>query len=202
MKKSLVILAAMAAFVFGATSCNTNTATTSNATESGSTVSAQKGSIVYFDLGRVMSEYDMANDKVSAFNTKAQGIMDEINRRGNSIQNELNTLQDKYNKGLITTSTAQAQERQIQQKGNDFSNYQMQKEQELAEEQNVLNNQIADAIKTYVDKLQSQNGYAMVIATQGDILPMPVCSADPSLDITDMILEGLNSEYVSSKNEK
>lgn len=201
MKKSLVILAAMAAFVFGTTSCNTNTATTP-ATDGESAVVAQKGSIVYFDLTRVMSEYDMANDLISAFNTKAQGIMDDINRRGTSIQNEMNTLQDKYNKGLITTSTAQAQERQIQQKGNDFSNYQLQKEQELAEEQNVINNQIADAIKTYVDKVQSQNGYAMVIANQGDILPMPICSADPALNITDAILEGLNSEYVSSKNNK
>ena len=37
-------------------------------------------------------------------------------------------------------------------------------------------------------------------ATQGDILPSPVVTADPELDITDAILAGLNAEYVQNKN--
>ena len=61
-------------------------------------------------------------------------------------------------------------------------------------------NQIADAIKTFVDKFNAENGYAMIIATQGDILPSPVVTADPELDITDAILAGLNAEYVQNKN--
>ena len=35
----------------------------------------------------------------------------------------------------------------------------------------------------------------MIIATQGDILPMPVVAADESLDITDALIEGLNAAY-------
>ena len=43
--------------------------------------------------------------------------------------------------------------------------------------------------------------YAMIIATQGDILPMPVVAADESLDITDALIEGLNAAYVKEKGK-
>jgi hypothetical protein len=39
----------------------------------------------------------------------------------------------------------------------------------------------------------------MIIATQGDILPQPVAMGDPSLDITEEILAGLNDEYIKNK---
>ena len=41
----------------------------------------------------------------------------------------------------------------------------------------------------------------MIIATQGDILPMPVVAADESLDITDALIEGLNAAYVKEKGK-
>jgi Skp family chaperone for outer membrane proteins len=45
-------------------------------------------------------------------------------------------------------------------------------------------------------------GYSMILTTQGDLLPAPVVTADPKLDITDDILEGLNAEYVANKGKE
>ena len=69
----------------------------------------------------------------------------------------------------------------------------------MAEEQQVMLNQIADAIKTFLDDFNAEKKYAMIISTQGAVLPAPVAAADPELDITDEILEGLNAEYVKTK---
>ena len=63
-------------------------------------------------------------------------------------------------------------------------------------------NKIADAINSYVAEFNARQGYAMILATQGDILTIPVVAADSSLDITDALLEGLNAEYVKSKGKK
>lgn len=63
-------------------------------------------------------------------------------------------------------------------------------------------NQIADAINNYVKEFNADKGYAMILTTQGDILPMPVVTADESLDITDELLEGLNAAYVKTKGQK
>ena len=163
---------------------------------------AGSGAIVYFNLDRVLNEYDMANDLRSVVESKAQGIQEEVNRRGNKLQNDVNSFQEKINKGLITRSVAEVQGQKLEQQRNDFNNFANQKNQEIAEEQQVMMNNIGDAIKTFLDKYASDNSYARVIATQGDILPAPVAAADSSLDVTDDIIVKLNDEYVKTKSKK
>ena len=163
---------------------------------------AGSGAIVYFNLDRVLNEYDMANDLRSVVESKAQGIQEEVNRRVNKLQNDVNSFQEKINKGLITRSVAEVQGQKLEQQRNDFNNFANQKNQEIAEEQQVMMNNIGDAIKTFLDKYASDNSYAMVIATQGDILPAPVAAADSSLDVTDDIIVKLNDEYVKTKSKK
>lgn len=163
---------------------------------------AGSGAIVYFNLDRVLNEYDMANDLRSVVESKAQGIQEEVNRRGNKLQNDVNSFQEKINKGLITRSVAEVQGQKLEQQRDDFNNFANQKNQEIAEEQQVMMNNIGDAIKTFLDKYASDNSYAMVIATQGDILPAPVAAADSSLDVTDDIIVKLNDEYVKTKSKK
>ncbi len=162
---------------------------------------AAPGSIVYFNLDRVLKEYDMANDLSSVVETKVQGIQEEVNRRGNKLQKDINAFQDKINKGTITSASAAVQQDKLQQQNNEFQNYAAQKQQEIAEEQQVMMNQIGDAIKTFLDKFNEDKKYGMIISTQGDILPAPVVTGDASLDITDEIIAGLNEEYVKNKNK-
>ncbi len=89
----------------------------------------------------------------------------------------------------------------LQEQQNNFNNYAAQKQQEIAEEQQVMMNQIGDAIKTFLDKFNEEHKYAMIIATQGSVLPAPVATGDPDLDVTDAIISGLNDEYVQSKGK-
>ena len=162
---------------------------------------ALQGEIVYFNMDRVLAEYDMANDLRSVFETKANSINQEVQRRVNKFQKDANSFQDKINKGLMTQSTAQVQYQKLQEQDASFQNYAAQKQQEILEEQQVMLNQISDAIKTFVDQFNEEKGYAMIIATQGDILPMPVVTGDAALDITDALIEGLNAAYVKEKGK-
>ena len=201
MKKLTLFLsiAAMTAFV----ACNNNNtaAGSSEAAQAGEGAAAA-GSIVYFNMDRVLNEYDMANDLRSVVETKVGSINQEVTRRGNKLEKDIKAFQDKINKGLLTQSVAETQSQKLSQQQNDFQNYAAQKQQEIAEEQQVMMNQIADAINTYVKEFNADKGYAMILTTQGDILPMPVVTADESLDITDELLEGLNAAYVKTKGQK
>ena len=170
-------------------------------TEEGASA-ASKGDIVYFNLDLVINGYDMANDLRSVVETKAHNITDEINRRGNKLQNDVNAFQEKINKGLITRSVAEVQGQKLEEQRNAFNEYANQKNQEMAEEQQVMMNNIGDAMKKFLDKYAADKGYAMILATQGDILPAPVAAGDSRLDITEDIIAGLNSEYVATKSKK
>ncbi len=157
------------------------------------------GEIVYVQLDRILQEYDMANDKRSVVETKAQNIQAEVTRRGKKLEKDINDFQDKVQKGLMTRSVAEVQQQKLQKAQDDFNLYAQQKQAEIQEEQIVMMNQLADAIKTWLDTYNETMGYAMILTNQGGA---PVITADSTLDITDAVIAGLNEEYVATKSKK
>lgn len=207
MKKITILLSAAAlAAALSFVSCNQagNGKDDDQAQADSTAVSPFNGKIVFYDADRLTAEYDMANDKLSALETKVKGIQNEITRRENNLKAEMNSFQQKYEKGLLTRSVAEEQGAQIQKKQNDYQAYAVRKQEEIAEEQAVTMRQIYDAINTYIQKFNEEHHYSMILATtsgaQGGLLSVPVTAGDPALDITDQILKGLNDEYVKSKN--
>ena len=97
---------------------------------------------------------------------------------------------------------AESQNQKLIQQQNSFQTYAAQKQQEIAEEQQVMMNQIADAINTYIAEFNADKKYSLILATQGDIISVPVVAGAAELDITDTLLEGLNAAYVKTKGKK
>lgn len=199
MKKITLIIGTLAAALLLA-GCKNGAATENQATEASNTPAS--GSIVYFNLDKVLEEYDMANDLRQTVESKAQNISQDLERRQGRIERDIKTFQDKISKGLLVSSVAQQQQEKLQKAQADFQNYYAQKQQEMAEEQQVMMNQIADAIKSFLDSYNAEKGYAMILTTQGAILPAPIATGDASLDITEDILAGLNAEYIKTKSAK
>ena len=108
MKRSTLIFSVLALFAgaISLSSCQNQAAETNSAEPV--EAAAKKGAIVYFNLDRVLNEYDMANDLSSVVQTKAQSIEQELTRRGNKLQGDINTFQQKVDKGLFTRSVAEA----------------------------------------------------------------------------------------------
>lgn len=201
-KISLILGAGSLAAALALTSCSTgNSAPASNASAE-SSPAVQSGAIVYFNMDRVISEYDMANDLRSVVETKVNSINQEVTRRGTKLEKDIKAFQDKINKGLLTQSVAESQNQKLIQQQNSFQTYAAQKQQEIAEEQQVMMNQIADAINTYITEFNADKKYSLILATQGDIISVPVVAGAAELDITDTLLEGLNAAYVKTKGKK
>ena len=195
----LSIVSLVAVVVFGILFLVKDGAPKAEATEGQAVEAAAKGDIVYIDLDRILMEYDMANDLRSVVETKVQNIQAEVNRRGQKLENEVKSFQEKLDKGLMTRSVAEVQSQKLQQQELDFNNYAAQKQQEINEEQVVMMNQLGDAIQTFLTKFNEEKQYAMILTNSGGA---PVITADPALDITEDVLAGLNDEYIKTKNTK
>ena len=203
MKKAFILSAAvLAGLSLTLVSCNNSSS--QNAADNAQTdeVAAAAGSIVYFNLDTILRDYDMANELRSVVETKVNSINQEVTRRRNKLEKDINAFSDKLNKGLLTQSVAQTQNQKLIEQQQSFENYAAQKQQEILEEQQVMMNQLADAINNYIQEFNAEKKYAMIIATQGDILSAPVVAGDSELDITDTLLEGLNAAYVQEKNSQ
>lgn len=201
MKKTSLFLSILAIAGALTVSCNNGAEQNTESSEANEKISL-KGEIVYFNIDRVLNEYDYANDLRSVVETKVASIQQEVNRRGSKLEKDGNAFVDKINKGLLTQSVAQQQQQKLQEQQAAFQNYAQQKEAEIMEEQQVMLNQISDAIKQFIDKFNEENQFALILATQGDILPAPVVAGDPNLDVTDQIIEGLNAAYVEQKKSE
>ena len=194
----LSIISLIAVVTFGIITLTKGGKKTECPAEGGSVAAVEAGAIVYIDLDRILSEYDMANDLRSVVETKAQNIQAEVTRRGQKLEKEVAAYQEKIQKGLMTRSVAEVQGQKLQQQEIDFNNYAAQKQQEINEEQLVMMNQLGDAIHTFITKYNEEKKYAMILTNSGGA---PVITADPALDITEDVLAGLNEEYIKTKNQ-
>ena len=195
----LSIVSLVAVVVFGILFLTKDGSSKAEVSEGQAVEAAAKGDIVYIDLDRILMEYDMANDLRSVVETKIQNIQAEINRRGQKLENEVKSFQEKLDKGLMTRSVAEVQSQKLQEQELEFNNYAAQKDQEISEEQLVMMNQLGDAIQTFLTKYNEEKQYAMILTNSGGA---PVIVADAALNITDDVLAGLNDEYIKTKNSK
>ena len=68
-----------------------------------------------------------------------------------------------------------------------------------AEEEQVMLNRIHYSITEYLKEFNSDYRYKMILSSS---TTGPVLNADPSLDLTQIILEGLNKKYAAEKPEE
>lgn len=195
---ALVVAAAALVLTFVSKSPKTKVAGSTESTA----VAENTSGIAYFNLDEVVANYQMAIDLQQSFEKKANGINDDVTRRRTKLENEDKDLADKLNKGLITRSVAEVKYNDLQKKIADFQQFGQQKQNELAEEQQVILNNIANSVMEYVKKYNSEHHYDLILSTQGNLLSSPVVDAAASLNITSELIDGLNTEYQNNKSKK
>jgi outer membrane protein len=136
----------------------------------------------------------MYNDLKSEWESKAQTVQDDLTKKGRSFESAVKDFQTKIDKGLLTRSQAEEQQQRLVEREQNLQSLSQQKQMELAEEEAVMMRRVMDAIQTYITKYNQDKGYAL-------ILSVPVLAGEPSLNITQDVLAGLNEEYIKSKNK-
>ena len=188
----LILTVAVAAIICScAANGNTNGAQQANAE---SKTPAAQGGIVYIQLDSLVNQYDMYNDLKSELESKVQAVQEDLTKKGRSFESAVKDFQAKIDKGLLTRSQAEEQQQKLVEREQNPQGLSQQKQMELAEEEAVMMRRVMDAIQTYITKYNQDKGYAL-------ILSVPVLAGDPSLNITQDILAGLNEEYIKSKNK-
>ena len=191
----LAVAAAVAALIVSLTAQKPH-----KTTEPVGTTEAVAGDIVYLRLDTLMMQYDMYSDLQSAFEAKAQTIENDLNKKGRKLESDIKNFQNQMNKGLLTRSAAEQQNNSLQQRQANLQNEAAQKQQELAEESQVLLNQVMFAIQSYLEEYNKEHGFAAILTTTE--ATNTVIVGAPALDITQEVVDGLNAEYIKTRNTK
>lgn len=181
----------VAALSFAA--CDNKTATTAAEGEAAELQTVTGGDIAYVRAEYVIAESEIYKTEGVALQEKTQKAQNSWAQKEQNLQYEATQLQEKYQKGLITTADAQKQQTAIEKK---ITNYQTsaQKEAESLDEENyVFTNRTQDLVLRAIQAINAEKKYKMIINSSA------LLDADPSLDISDAVLAKVNELYAAEK---
>ena len=164
----------------------------------GEALTASAGDIVYVRIDSLILKYDMYSDLSGELEAKKQAIESDLNKKGRKLESDGKAFENQINKGLLTRSAAEKQQQTLLQRQQDLQNLASQKQAELMEENEVMMNQVMDAITTYLERYNEDHNFAAILTTSATTNVVIVGNA--ALDITDEIVEGLNNEYIKKRN--
>ena len=198
MKQLKLILTVAVAAIICSCAANGNSNGAQQANAAGETSAAQ-GGIVYIQLDSLVNQYDMYNDLKSELESKVQAVQEDLTKKGRSFESAVKDFQAKIDKGLLTRSQAESMQASLLQRQQELQNYTQQKQMEMAEEETVMINKVMDAIKPYVKEYNKTHQFALILTTSNTT--QVVIDGSVSLDITQDVLNGLNEEYIKTRNK-
>ncbi|MDE7305439.1 MAG: OmpH family outer membrane protein [Alistipes sp.] len=152
--------------------------------------------IAYVQVEAVLAESDLYKNEGVALQEKTQKAQNSWAQREKNLQAEAAKLQEKYQKGLITTNDAQAQQESIQKRVVAYQNSAQKEAQTLDEENFVFTNRAQDLLQRAVEAINADGKYKLIINASALI------DADTTLNITPAVLAKVNELYAADKKEK
>ncbi|MBN2613242.1 MAG: OmpH family outer membrane protein [Bacteroidales bacterium] len=155
--------------------------------------------IYYINFDTVLAYYDMHLDMVDQLENMAKTSEAELTSKERIFQKEVNDYQVKMQKGLLLRSEAQEVEQQLATVQQQLLKLQENLRLDLAEQQVVANRKVLDSIMQYLAEIQPQYNYMIVLGTSfgGGVL-----YANKDLDITQVVIKGLNEKYKEERDNK
>jgi outer membrane protein len=152
---------------------------------------------VYVQVDSLLKNYDFFKESKKELENKNFQLENDLNSKGKSLQNEVAFFQQKAQ--TMTPDQARSIEAQLMKKQQDLVAYRDQSAQALGLEEAKKNEQLYKNIRAYIEKYNKENGFEYVL---GYSLGGGILFANPSLDVTKKIIDGLNKEHAASGGAK
>ena len=178
------------------TACGTKTTETAAAAEE-ATREIGSSDIAYVQVEAVLAQCDLFLNEGKALQEKTQKAQKSWAQKEQNLQSEAAQLQEKYQKGLITTNDAQAQQQSIEKRVAAYQSSAQKEAQARDEENFVFTNRAQDLLHRAVQDINAGKKYKLIINSTALI------DADTTLNITPAVLAKVNELYAADqKNVK
>ncbi len=188
MKKIFITALVFLAFV----SCKENNKTAEVAEQS-ATEGIVECNLAFVNVDYVLAESEIFKTEGIALRDKTEKTQQKWAKKEQNLQNEINQLAEKYQKGLITTRNAQEKEQELQKRAASMQTAAQKEGKELEEESFVFQNRMNDLLMRAIQEINADKKYKMIVQTSA------LLDADESLDITDKVLAKVNELYKAEK---
>ncbi len=150
--------------------------------------------IAYINSDSVLKNYDFLKDNKVVLESRTKQMDSDYRNRAQSLQNEITAYQ--RNQSNLTIGQARALEEDLAKKQQNLQMYQQSLSQELMNEESKLNKELYDRITGFLKTYSQENGLQVVLKFDptSDVL-----FGAEGLDITNVVVKGLNNAYAIEK---
>ena len=189
MKK--VLFAAVALVL--AVSCNNAPKTTDTADAAEAKTEVGATDLAFVRTEAVFAESEIFKTEGAALQAKNEKTQKNLAEKEQKLQNEMEQLQEKYQKGLITTIEAQRKEQDIEKRVAAYQECAQKQLRALEEENLVFQNRMSDLMQRAIDEINADGAYKMIVNASA------LLDASEDLDITSVVLAKVNELYAADK---
>ena len=149
--------------------------------------------LAYVNVDLVMSESELFKTEGATLRNKVEKTQKKFAGKEEALAKKAAALQEKYQKGLITTLDAQRQEQELQKEAQALQANAQKELKQLDEENVVFNNRMLDLLNRAILNINADKRYKMIVNASA------LLDADPSLDISSAVLAKVNELYRAEK---
>ena len=153
--------------------------------------------VAYVDVDQVVADSEIFKTEGKALQEKTEKTQQKLANRERNLNSEMQQLNDKYQKGLITTRDAETKMQELQKRAASWQNSAQKSMKELEEENFVFQNRLKDLVSRAIQNINAERKYKMVINKN-----MALLEADTTLDISKAVLVKMNELYKAELEEK
>ncbi|MBQ2414108.1 MAG: OmpH family outer membrane protein [Rikenellaceae bacterium] len=188
MKKTFIAAVVAALFAVG---CTNNAAkTTEGAAEQTAITSSD---IAFVKADSLVFLSDIYQTEGIAFQKKLETAQQSWAKKEQGFQYEAAQLQEKYQKGLITTVDYQQKGEALEKRIANYQNTTQKEAATLDEENFVLNNRINNLVAEAIEEINKDDQYKLIINSTA------LLDGANALDITQDLLKIVNEKYAAEK---
>ena len=149
--------------------------------------------VAYVNVDSVLVKYNFAIDANEQLMKKHEDARLKINTKLRSFQNDVNDFQRKLqNNAFLSRERAEQAQQALAKKEQDIQQLEAKLTQEILEENQKVNAQLADSLTNYLNIFNEEAKYHIIFSNNAkDNLLL----ANEQYDITEKIIEGLNARY-------
>jgi outer membrane protein len=174
-------------------SCKENAKNAEATPEQTATEVAASGDLAFVNVDYVLAESDIFKTEGIALRDKTEKTQQKWAKKEQNLQNEINQLAEKYQKGLITTRNAQEKEQELQKRAASMQTAAQKEGKELEEESIVFQNRMNDLLMRAIQEINADKQYKMIVQASA------LLDADESLNLSEKVLAKVNELYKAEK---
>lgn len=157
---------------------------------------ADSALVAFVDIDSLATNYELCIERLAELEGKQKNLQAQLTAKGNALQTAMYTFQENYQNGNFTSQEQfDAAQAKLQKQQEQLQAFSEKIELEMSEAAAAYQAVLRDSLYSFINDYNADGRFQMILAKSGD----NILYANPSLDITAEVINGLNKRYQKAK---